>query len=305
MKRLSLALTTAALVGLSAAPVVAAPATTAFPDVIDLPDGFQPEGIAIGGGPVAYAGSLADGDIVRVDLRSGEVTTLVDVDAGPAVGLSLSRDAGELFVAGGQSGTLTVYDTGDGTELAQAALTDTGTFVNDVIVTRRAAYLTNSNLAEYYRVPLDNRGVPTGEVEVVPLTGDYELVAGFNANGIEATPDGKTLFVIQSATGTLYRVDADTGVATAVDVDGELTAGDGIELTSARTLQVVRNQLNLVTTVKLSGDLSSGTVVDEVTDPDFDVPTTIASLGSTSWVVNARFGTTPTPDTPYTLVRVG
>lgn len=78
-------------------PVAAAPSTTAFPDVIDLPDGLQPEGIAVGGGPVAYAGSLADGDIVRVDLRSGTVTTLVDVDAGPAVGLSLSRDAGELF----------------------------------------------------------------------------------------------------------------------------------------------------------------------------------------------------------------
>ena len=34
-----------------------------LPDRIELPNGFQPEGITIGPGPVAYLGSLADGDI--------------------------------------------------------------------------------------------------------------------------------------------------------------------------------------------------------------------------------------------------
>ncbi len=307
MKRLPTVLTAAALFGL-ALPAGAAP-PTAFPEVIQLPDGFQPEGIAIGGGPTAYAGSLVDGDIVEVDLRTGEVTRLVDIEAGPAVGLDLSANARVLSVAGGPSGTLTAYDTDTGDELAQVQLTEPGTFVNDVITTRDAAYLTNSNLAEVYRVPLDRSGVPTGSVEVLPLTGDYELVDGFNANGIEVTPNGRYLLVIQSQTGTLYRVDADTGEATAIAIDGAtegaLTAGDGIELTSAHRLKVVRNQLNVVATVDLSSDLTSGTVVDQVTDPDFDVPTTIASLGRTSWVVNARFSTPPTPATAYTLVRVG
>ncbi len=204
---------------------------------------------------------------------------------------------------------MTAYDTDTGDELAQVQLTAPGTFVNDVITTRDAAWLTNSNLAEVYRVPLDRSGVPTGDVEVLPLTGDFKLVDGFNANGIEVTPNGRFLLVIQSQTGTLYRVDADTGEATAIAIDGAtsgaLTAGDGIELTSARTLQVVRNQLNVVATVRLSAHLTTGTVTEEVTDLDFDVPTTIASLGRTSWVVNARFSTPPTPDTPYTLVRVG
>jgi sugar lactone lactonase YvrE len=291
----------AGALALAALPAGATPA--AFPDVISLPDGFQPEGIAVGGGPTAYAGSLATGDIVEVDLRTGVVETLVDADSGPAVGLSLSPDAGELFVAGGPVGTLKVYDTGSGDELAAMAV-GSG-FVNDVVVTRDAAYLTNSFAPEFYRVPLDVHGLPTGDVETVALSGDWQQAAAFSANGIEATPDGASLLIINSGLGILYDVDPTTGSASAIEIDGSLTAGDGIELTSARTVQVVRNSLNLVTTVKLSSDLTSGTVVSEVTDPDFDVPTTIASLGATSWVVNARFSTAPTPDTTYTLVRVG
>jgi len=49
-----------------------AAATHAFPATIALPNGFQPEGIAIGPGPVAYLGSLADGSIYRADLVTGK-----------------------------------------------------------------------------------------------------------------------------------------------------------------------------------------------------------------------------------------
>ena len=57
------------LVAVLAAWIMAAPTAQADSDSqrlrqhIDLPDGFQPEGIAIGDKPVAYLGSLADGDI--------------------------------------------------------------------------------------------------------------------------------------------------------------------------------------------------------------------------------------------------
>ena len=47
-----------------------AAAKTAFPDIVPLPTGFEPEGIAIGGGSTFYAGSLADGTIVAGDLRT-------------------------------------------------------------------------------------------------------------------------------------------------------------------------------------------------------------------------------------------
>src|SRR5262244_3117835 len=71
-------ITVIAALGLAA--VLAAPAAAAenaggpaqaFPGTIALPDGFQPEGIAIGQGPVAYFGSLADGSIYRASLVTG------------------------------------------------------------------------------------------------------------------------------------------------------------------------------------------------------------------------------------------
>ena len=64
--------------------MVAGPAAAApFPESVPLPTGYRPEGVDTRG-KTAYAGSLADGDVVTVDLRSGEVTPLVDND--PAAG---------------------------------------------------------------------------------------------------------------------------------------------------------------------------------------------------------------------------
>ena len=48
------------------------PGGGAVEDLIELPDGFQPEGIAIDPRGTAYFGSLADGDIYAADLRTGE-----------------------------------------------------------------------------------------------------------------------------------------------------------------------------------------------------------------------------------------
>ena len=42
-----------------------------FPAVIQLPIGFQPEGIEIGRGTTFYVGSVATGAIFRGDLRTG------------------------------------------------------------------------------------------------------------------------------------------------------------------------------------------------------------------------------------------
>lgn len=41
-----------------------------------------------------------------------------------------------------------------------------------------------------------------GAVEEIPLTGDFHFnPMGFNTNGIDATPNGKSLFIVNSATG--------------------------------------------------------------------------------------------------------
>ena len=60
-----------------------------------------------------------------------------------------------------------------------------------------------------------------------------------------------------------------------------------------------------VTAVKLRRDLSSGRIVKEIHDEDFDVPTTIAAGKRALYVVNAKFNIpAPTPETPYEVVRV-
>lgn len=284
-----------------AVPTAAGPA---FPDVIALPDGFAPEGIAVGSGHTAYAGSLADGTIVAVDLRSGEVTALTAPAGVPAVGLTTAPGGKVLYVAGGPEAEVRAYDTRSGDLLATVATPGAG-FVNDLVVADGVVWATDSFGASLHGLPVDGEGVPTGAVETLPLTGDFTPTGGFNLNGIAATADGGTLVVVQSSTGTLFTVDPSTGVTNAIDLGGDDVAnGDGIDL-RGRDLLVVQNRQNLVTTVRLAPDLSSGEIVSSVSDPDFDVPTTIDRSGSRQYVVNARFGTPVTPDTAYTLVRVG
>ena len=106
------------------------------------------------------------------------------------------------------------------------------------------------------------------------MTGDWVQVTGFNANGIAETPDHQALLVVQTATGTLFRVDPDTGVATTVDLGGyPLTNGDGL-LVVGRTLYVVQNQMNTVAVFRLDAAGTSGEFVEQLTDTDFQVPTT-------------------------------
>lgn len=271
-----------------------------FPEVIPLPDTWQAEGIATGPGTTVYAGSLATGAVWAGDLRTGEGSILVEGGDGRiAVGLKYSR--GLLYVAGGPTGMASVYDARTGEEVASYQLCAANTcFVNDVVVTPDAAWFTDSANAVLYRLPLHG-GRPSGSPTAVPLTGEWQQVVGFNANGIAATPDGGTLLVVNSTLGVVYTVDPETGVATEVDADTSLTAGDGI-LLQGRTLSVVRNRLNQVAVLRLSPDLTTARLTDTLTDPDFAVPTTIAAFGGSLYAVNALFGTQP--PAPYAIVRV-
>ena len=287
----------------AAAPAAAAPGSEPFPEVIALPDGWQPEGIATGRGTSFYVGSLANGAIYRGDLLTGQGSVLVPGQAGRvAVGIEVDW-RNRLWVAGGPTGTGRVYDAATGEELASYQFTTATTFVNDVVVTRDAAYFTDSLNPVLYVVPISPDG-ELGEAQTLPLTGELQYTTGFNVNGIEASPDGRTLLLVQSNTGLLFRADAQTGVTEQVDLGGaSLTNGDGL-LRQGSTLYVVRNRLNEIAVIELSPSYESGTLVDTITDSDFQVPTTVAAFGPYLYAVNARFGTTPTPDTEYTIVQV-
>jgi sugar lactone lactonase YvrE len=299
-----------AVLALTFASATPAASQAVFPPVIPLPDGFQPEGIAVGKGTTFFVGSIPTGMIYRGDLRTGEGEVLVpEQDGRNAIGLDYDARSGYLFVAGGPTGQAYVYDAESGASLAEYQLTTTApSFINDVIVTRQAAYFTNSFQAEFYRVPLGPGGrLPDpADIETIPLSGDFTQVGGFNANGIEAAPNGKYLIVVQSATGMLFRVDPDTGFADQIELSGMLDAvpaGDGIVL-QGRTLYVVQNQFNQIAVIELSPKYTSGEVVQIITNDNFRIPTTAAMFGRYLYAVNARFGTPPTPDTEYEVVQV-
>lgn len=290
--------------------VSASPAGAAakpFPEIIPLPGGFAPEGIAVGRGHNFYVGSIPTGAIFNGDLRTGEGDLLVQPQEGrSAIGLWVDDRTNYLYVAGGGTGQGYVYDAGTGAEVAVFQLTDPGTFINDMVVTRDAAYFTDSFRPFLYRVPLANDGsIPDGVTpEEIPLGGDFTQVPGFNTNGIDVTPNGKWLVIVNSALGALYRVDPETSVAAQIDLGGDAVPfGDGI-LLDGKTLYVVQNQLNQIAVVELSPHLTSGEVVDTITHDDFDVPTTVAEFGGNLYVVNSRFGTPVTPDTEYWVVKV-
>ena len=272
-----------------------------FPNRIELPDGFQPEGIAIAGGQF-YVGSIPTGRVYRGSLRTGQGAVLVSAPAGPAA-IGMKVDRGRLFVAGGPTGDAFVYNAKTGATIAAYELPTSGaTFVNDVVVTKRAAWFTDSQRAVLYRLPLGPSGRPgtSASVQTVNLTGDFQQQPGFNTNGIDATPNGKTLVIVQSSTGRLFTV-TPSGVTRAIALAGgeSVPNGDGI-LLDGRTLYVVQNQLNMVAKINLAPNLRSGRVVTRITNAQlpataqFSVPTTIAELGSRLYAVNARFGTPPT-----------
>ena len=277
-------------------------AQEAGPELIRLPDGFRPEGIAIAGNTF-YVGSIPTGAIYRGDVRTGQGAVLFEGGPGRAsIGVAVDPsanpfDPGRLIVAGGPTGKAFVYSARDGRPLATYDLTTPPTFVNDVVVTDEAAWLTDSMNKRLYRVGFGaRRGQAT--VTTVPLTGDIA-----NSNGIDATPDGETLILVQSNPGRLFTSNT-SGVTREIDLGGgSVPNGDGI-LLEGRTLYVVQNRDNKIAVIALSDDLRSGRITRYITDPDFDVPSTIDDTRDHLYAVNARFGT-PSPGTArYDVVKV-
>jgi hypothetical protein len=278
---------------------------TTLPSRIDLPNGFQPEGITTGFVSRLYVGSIADGAIWRGSARSGHGRILVaGVTGRQAAGLHIDW-RGRLWVAGANNHTLRVYNALTG-RLLRTYTFPTAGFINDLAITRRAVYATDSNNQQLAVVPLGRFGrLPDpSRASLLPLTGDYAVASGFNANGIVAR--GHWLIIDQSNTGKLFRIDPTTGATKLIDTGGYSVAnGDGLALRNGR-LYAVRNQDNLVAVFNLGADLLSASLVGEITGPAgaLDVPTTATFALDRLWVVNARFSTTPTPSTPYWITRL-
>ncbi len=298
----------ASLVGLGLALVVATSALAAapFPRRIDLPTGWQPEGIT-SHGTTAWTGSLATGAIRETNLRTGRSHTLVAGVAGHvAVGIDYERAHDRLWVAGGPTGFVRVYDAGDGALLGEWHVS--AGFLNDVIVTKDAAYVTDSGMAQLIVIPLGRRGSlpgPTGAFSL-PLSGDIVVdPAALNANGIAAARGW--LLIVQSNTGLLFRVNPATGVTRVLTGDYDATMGDGLEVRGS-TAWVIRNRIETIAVLRLNSRLTRANEVGTITMPDppdaLEVPTTATIAAGSLWAVNARFGIANPATQSYWITRL-
>jgi hypothetical protein len=298
MKRIHLLVALAGLV--LVLPLVATGAKR--PDHINLPNGWQPEGIAIGKGNTFYVGSIPTGRVWRGNLRTGQGAELVPNRGRRAIGVEVDH-RNRLWVAGGPTGDGYVYNASTGADIAQFNFTDeTATFVNDVVVTKRAAWFTDSMRQFLYKVPISPSG-QIGTPVAVPLTGEIAFQSGFNVNGIDATPNGKKLIIVQSNTGKLFKVNRQ-GVTRLINLGGASVPGDGLLLQGKRLYAVVRSPQDGVLVIRLRPNLLSGTVVRTITSSDLDGPTTIDAHGSRLYAVNARFSTPPGPDVEYWITKL-
>ena len=224
-----------------------------FPAVIQLPTGFQPEGIEIGKG----------NDLLRRLGRDG-----CDLPWRPAhrpgrdPGSRLRRAAALPDRVRPQAalrrrcvhGRGYVYDARTGALVEDYEFATAPTFINDVVVTRTPRTSPTRFEPVFYNVP--SAATAPRRRQTIPLSGDYTQVAGFNLNGIDATPNGKFLVAVQTANGLLPDR-SETGVAKPISLGGEsVPYGDGI-LLDGKKLYVVQNQNNPIAVVRLSSDLTS------------------------------------------------
>jgi Cu-Zn family superoxide dismutase len=261
-----------------------------------------------------YTGSLVDGTIVRGNVQEpqAEVFSAAGADGRTSV-LGMRTDRSRLYVAGGATGTVWIYDKSNGSFIAKVSngLPSTATTLNDLAVTRDGVFVTDSLSPTLWRLTIGHDGTPT-LAKWLDFTGTaFQYTTGFNADGIAATPDGRYLIVGALNTGKLYRIEIATKAVSEIATGGaDLTNADGIELVG-HDLYVARNANNQIITLELADDWASADVDTVTTSPHFDFAVAIAAVGSRLLVLNSQFehlgfgGGTPTPPTlPFTITSI-
>jgi len=277
-----------------------------FPTTIALPNGWAPEGIAISG-IYAFLGSRATGSVYKANLATGAGEVIYTGPGTPSNGLKIDS-RGRAFIAGNTGGDIRVISIKTGALLASYQVTAAGaSFLNDVVLAFGAAWVTDSFNATLYKLPIASDGtLPTSAAGIValPLTGITITSGTVNLNGITTTPDGKSLLVVQSNTGLLFKVNPTTGAATQVNLGGvSVINGDGL-LHEGCTLYVVQNRSNAVEVFTLNSAGTTGTLNTTITSAAFAIPTTVASLGNRLYIVNGKLTTAISATEPYNFIAI-
>ena len=145
----------------------------------------NPEGVAFDQQSKAFfVSSTADGAIYRGTLDSGTVSPFISGAAGKAA-VGLKVQGGKLYVAGGPTGSITVYDLATRQVVAQFQ-TGTGGFLNDLVVTGRGdVFVTDSFRPVLWHVTAEQVSAGSGTPQALDVSAiPFEPNGQFNLNGI-------------------------------------------------------------------------------------------------------------------------
>ena len=282
---------------------------SSFPSSYALPgEAVFPEGVAYNTATGKfYVGSTTDGTLYEGDAASGNVSVFSEGGAdGRTTAIGMKVDAnGYLWVSGGGTGQMFVYNTADGSLVASFTTPEVEqTFINDVTLTSDGvAYFTDSFRPILFKIVDLAEGEARSWLDFTDTVAAYG--EGFNLNGVAATPDDRYLLTVNSGTGALFRIDNDSLEVIQIDTGGaDLTAGDGILLVGD-TLYVTRNSFGEIVPVTMSEDFTLGTAGEPITDDAFITPTTIAQVDDSLLVVNSQFSNRGgTPSLPFSVSRI-
>ena len=273
------------------------PGSTVFPEGIAYERGTQRVFVSSTTNGTVFAGDASDETLSVFLAPGGDGRTT-------AVGLEVDNN-GHLFVAGGGTGFVFVYDAATGALVAKLSGGSSPTFINDIAVDKDGvAYVTDSQSPVIYRLVPNATGGYTLE-RWLPLAGTpIVYTTGFNLNGIVASSNGKYLYTVQSNTGKLFRIEIATKAIVQLDVGGALFPnGDGLEI-QGNSLYVLQNQQELITELRLQPNQARATVVSQTTDPSFMYPTSLVEARGRFLVVNSQFdrrGPGLSPVLPFTV----
>lgn len=295
------------------------PALAMADATISLPDaGFAPEGISHDTSGNLYVGSLTQGRIAKISLKTGEITefapaganglvTVVGVHVEGDQTFACSSDPGIGALTGTSAPALVAFDTDTGAPSGRYPLPKGGMFCNDIAALPDGTILvTDSFVPRIYALK------PGADQLEVWLDDSRFAGEGFNLNGI-AYDDG-AVFVARYNTGTLHQIDlgphGEAGTITDLKMSAEIHGADGLTALGGRRFLIIEGGgLHAGARGALLGaTVSEGAVTLSTIADDLNVPTTATVIGKTAYVVEGQldhlFDPSAGPADPYRILAI-